>query len=234
MLRFNDYSTNTLAEMFDHIKDDARAAGLTLHSEDASSLILTDGKIYIAFKNVTTYMYFSASFENTFNGNYLNNYFVYYNSANNFYNGSVYNMYLCVVQNGTDYGIGMFKTNAALNNMPIQLLRVDTTERTLYMYGTGGSWATMQYIDTDGITIGVPAHQIETLKITEQDYLYKRNLNVTAAGGYITDNEFFKNLYDACFPGTMTNTRCTWEMNDGKYVSISSTSTANQYLFKYE
>lgn len=234
MLRFNEYTTTTLAEMFDHIKDDARAAGLTLYSEDASSVILTDGKIYIAFKNVNTYLYFSASFENTFNGNYLNNYFVYYNSASNFYSGSVYNMYLCVVQNGTDYGIGMFKTNSVLQNMPIQLLRVDTTERTLYMYGLSGGFGSMQYIDTDGTIVGVPAHQIETLKITEQDYLYKRNLNVTTAGGFITNNEFFKHLYDACFPGTNTNTRCIFEMNDGKYISISSLLTANLYLFKYE
>lgn len=234
MLRFNEYTTNTLAEMFDHIKDDARAAGLTLHSEDASSVILTDGKIYIAFKNVTNYMYFSASFDNTFNGNYLDNYFVYYNSASNFYSGSVYNMYFCVVQNGTDYGIGMFKTNAVLQNMPIQLLRVETTDRTLYMYGLSGAWASMQYIDTDGTIVGVPAHQIETLKITEQDCVYKRNLNVTAAGGFITDNEFFKRLYDACFPTSMTNTRCIFEMNDGKYVAISSLITTNQYLFKYE
>lgn len=234
MIRFNEYTTNTLDEMFEHIKSDAGAAGLSLYSEDATSLILTDGTIYIAFKNVTTYLYFSASFENTFNGNYLNNYFVYYNSANSFYSGSVYNMYLCVVQNGTDYGIGMFKTNAVLQNMPIQLLKVETTERTLYMYGLSGAWANMQYIETDGTTVGVPAHQIETLKITEQDYLYKRNLNITTAGGFITNNEFFKHLYDACFPSGMTNTKCIWEMNDGKYVSISSNTAANQYLFKYE
>lgn len=234
MLRFNEYTTNTLAEMFAKIKADAISVGLTVEDETASYLMFTDGTIHILFNNVGSYMYFSVSFENTITGNYLTNYVTYYNSSNNFYSGGVYNMYLAVCNNGTDYGIGMFKTNSALNFVPINFYRLKTTDKTLYAAATSGNHANFVYLETDGTNYGSPAHQIETLKITEQDYLYKRNLNVTTAGGFITDNEFFLNLYDACFPTVVTNTRCTWELNDGKYFSFSSATTANQYLFKYE
>ena len=231
MIRFNNYTTSTLAEMWDHFQADCEAAGLTLDNRDASSITMTDGTYYIALKNSGSYCYASVSLSNTFNGNYLDSYICKYDSSNNFYSGSVYNCYISVAKKGDDYIIGFYKTNATLQYFPILIARFQTTlDRFLWVEPS----ATPKYFDSTGTNVGTFAHQIASLVITDQTTLYKRNLNVTLAGGSITDDEYLLNVYDVCFPATETDRKYEYIMNDGRYVTCTIVSTAQNYLFKHE
>lgn len=231
MIKFNNYTTTTLAEMFDHFEADCIEAGLTTYDKDASSLIMFDGTYYIGFKNTGNYCYVSVSLDNTWNGNYLDNYIQKYDSSNNFYSGSVYNAYFSIAKKDNDYIVGFYKTNAALNYFPVFWARFKTTLNRFLWVDIS---ATPKYYDENGTNIGTMAHQISTLVITDQTTLYKRNLNVTLAGGSITDDEYLLNVYDVCFPANPGDRKYEYVMNDGRYITCTIVATAQNYLFKHE
>lgn len=231
MIRFNNYTTNTLDEMFDHFQEDCEAAGLTLHDRQASSLIMTDGTYYICFLNSGNYCYASVGLDGTITGNYLTNYIWKYDSTNNFYYSSVYNAYFSVAKRDDDYIIGFFKTNATLQYFPVLISRFKTTKDRFLWADLS---ATPKYYDNTGTNVGTFAHQIASLVITDQTTLYKRNLNVTLAGGSITDDEYLLNVYDVCFPTIPGDRKYEYIMNDGRYVTCTIVGTAQNYLFRHE
>ena len=231
MIRFNNYTTSTLTEMWDHFQEDCEAAGLELDNRDASSITMKDGTYYIALKNTGNYCYASVSLSNTFNGNYLDSYICKYDSTSNFYSGGVYNCYISVAGKGDDYIVGIFKSTSILNYFPVLISRFQTTlDRFLWVDLS----ATPKYFDSTGTNVGTFAHQIASLVITDMTTLYKRNLNVTLAGGSITDDEYLINVYDVCFPATESDRKYEYIMNDGRYVTCTIVSTAQNYLFKHE
>lgn len=232
MIRFNNYTTNTLDDMFYHIQEDCEAAGLTLKSRDASSVTMTDGTYYIGFKNATTYLYASVSLSDTWNGNYLDSYIIKFDSSNNFYSGGVYNCYFGVAKYNNDYVIGVHKTTSVLQNFPQLFARFKTSSgRYIWMDTITSGW---KYYDDTATYIGFPSHQIGNLTITESLVAYKRNLNITGAGGTITDNEFFLNLFDVCFAETQGDRKFEYLLNDGRYICFFGSNAKQSYIFKHE